>query len=98
PPSLSLFPYTTLFRSAFAFMRREPLAWLRIEGQKLWYLAGNHEFVHDYDWYGERELLGNWLPLQLPFGVLLALGVLGLAVLLARSEEHTSELQSQSNL
>jgi tetratricopeptide (TPR) repeat protein len=59
-------------------MRAEPAAWLRIEAQKLWYALGNQELVHDYDLLGERELLGDRLPLGLPFGVLLGLGALGL--------------------
>jgi hypothetical protein len=70
-----------LYGRALAFMAHEPLAWLQIEAKKLYAMLGNHEFVHDYDWYGERELLGDRLPFSLPFGVLLALGTLGLAAL-----------------
>src|SRR5256886_12608817 len=84
PPRSTLFPYTTLFRSDLAF------------------------FVVSY-WSGEP--LGA-LPLAAGFvvlGSLIALiAVAGLLrqrerggpafVGLARSEEHTSELQSQSNL
>src|SRR5438270_5841462 len=55
PPRSTLFPYTTLFRSGDALVRRA---------------AG----VADDDRLGERRVIGD------------------------RSEEHTSELQSQSNL
>src|SRR5688572_31054065 len=58
PPRSTLFPYTTLFRSAF----RPSTRWLRC---RRWREAWTH---------GRRRLLEQ------------------------RSEEHTSELQSQSNL
>ena len=69
---------SALYARAFAFIRAQPRAWLGLEAKKVWYLLGNHEFVHDYDWLGEAELLGHARPLGLPFGVLLGVGLLGL--------------------
>ena len=66
-----------LYARVFTFMAERPAAWLRIEAKKLWYLLGNHEFVHDYDWLGERELLGFGLPNYVPFALLLGLGAFG---------------------
>src|SRR2546430_14435678 len=94
PPRSTLFPYTTLFRS-----RR----WQPLSRQRLGTLGPEHQLLED----GTR--LGLQL-LQRPFVVddvvtagALALGVhLGrdhaVRLLVRRSEEHTSELQSQSNL
>jgi hypothetical protein len=70
-----------LYARAFAFMRSQPRAWLSLEAKKLGYLLGNHEFVHDYDWLGEADLLGHARPWGLPFGILLGLGLLGLCSL-----------------
>src|SRR2546427_4476831 len=84
PPRSTLFPYTTLFRSAHEpLARQEPIA---------------HHVARP-----------NTEHLPKPGGsmncLVLGLAVLGLASLGAtaearaqRSEEHTSELQSQSNL
>jgi tetratricopeptide (TPR) repeat protein len=77
-----------LYARAFAFIRSQPRAWLGIQARKLWYLLGNHEFVHDYDWFGEAELLGHARALGLPFGVLLGVGLLGLCALAAGSVEQ----------
>src|SRR5688572_33024124 len=73
PPTSTLFPYTTLFRSLL---------------EQLLVLLG--------------DLLDEVLP---PLGGFLLVGLgdgpldeAGAAALLVRSEEHTSELQSQSNL
>src|SRR2546430_11707348 len=68
PPRSTLFPYTTLFRS-----------------------AGCDHVQGTINGYGER--CGNLDLIPLIANLQLKLGV---AVL--RSEEHTSELQSQSNL
>src|SRR2546427_9140574 len=62
PPRSTLFPYTTLFRSAYVAVRHTLLA------------SG----------VTDRELADYLAALVLEFG--------------DRSEEHTSELQSQSNL
>src|SRR2546430_11736925 len=66
PPRSTLFPYTTLFRSA---------------GHRFWRDAGN-----------DVNILRFRLRREMPMRVVTSL----LAFL--RSEEHTSELQSQSNL
>lgn len=73
-----------LMQRAFAFIREQPGTWLGLEATKLWYTIGNHRFVRDYDLHGENELIGAVHQFGLPFGVLLALGVLGLFVLLGR--------------
>jgi hypothetical protein len=71
-----------LYRRAFGFIVSQPGAWLLLEAKKLYCTLGNHDFVRDYDLFGERELLGNLpLPMGIPFGVLLALGALGLWIL-----------------
>src|SRR5688572_30967591 len=72
PPRSTLFPYTTLFRSA---PLREPISNPPLRFA-LTNLDGSHLFLV------ERGLNNNTLT---TFGV-------------GRSEEHTSELQSQSNL
>src|SRR2546427_8343619 len=69
PPRSTLFPYTTLFRSAQA------IAW---EPQK--FLPDAAAFVRA--WQADRE----------------AFAMFNVNDLDGRSEEHTSELQSQSNL
>jgi hypothetical protein len=78
---------SALYARAFAFIRSQPQAWLGIEAKKVWYLIGNHEFVHDYDWLGEAELLGHALLWGLPFGVLLGAGLLGLGSLACGAQE-----------
>jgi hypothetical protein len=72
-----------LYARGLHFIAEQPWAWLTIEAKKLGYLLGNHEFVHDYDWLGERELLGGASPLALPFGLLLSMGAFGCWLLLA---------------
>src|SRR5687768_17684239 len=74
PPSFTLFPYTTLFRSdSFAF----------------------DELHHDV-----REALAGGASVEQPpdVGMLQARERLPFAVEAARSEEHTSELQSRLHL
>jgi hypothetical protein len=70
-----------LYARAFAFIRSQPRTWLGLEAKKLWYVLGNHEFVHDYDWLGEAELLGHGRVRGMPFGILLSVGLLGLCSL-----------------
>src|SRR2546430_10756788 len=72
PPRSTLFPYTTLFRSAFATRRA----------------LGSQALAKDHvrDVWCPRWLQGLRQDLRLAVRTL------------ARSEEHTSELQSQSNL
>src|SRR3989475_7495245 len=72
PPRSTLFPYTTLFRSALA----QP------------YLAGLYR-RGDAQLYVSRGT-GFWGPPMRVFAPA--------EITLLRSEEHTSELQSQSNL
>src|SRR5688572_32442979 len=73
PPSSTLFPYTTLFRSLAGAHRLHGLA------------------VDDPRRHARNRLAdGARLVADLPLVALLPIG--------DRSEEHTSELQSQSNL
>src|SRR2546430_9279319 len=91
PPRSTLFPYTTLFRSA----RRH--AELRIERIVVVSLLGDAE--------PQELLVAEPLPLGIDALEVRALRahlvvdlVGGFLRRLQRSEEHTSELQSQSNL
>src|SRR2546430_12586313 len=92
PPRSTLFPYTTLFRSReWAVLG---CSWLR----------NPHPSGGTADWQ-LTQLLGQGLPLRgcerlnaVDSRRLLAVVVLGDAPDRERSEEHTSELQSQSNL
>src|SRR5947207_13746915 len=72
PPRSTLFPYTTLFRSAFARIASD-------EGDDLFCYGHTHETVH--------KLVGQAHQL-----------VHRLVRVAVRSEEHTSELQSHSDL
>src|SRR5688572_31767890 len=75
PPRSTLFPYTTLFRSARQLLERRKRAQLvRLESHALGQALCGEERL-------EARFAGRPDPL-----------------LRARSEEHTSELQSQSNL
>src|SRR5688572_31238257 len=75
PPTSTLFPYTTLFRSDFA----------RVVGHPN---------------FGGRPVVAGEITLELRSFVVLATAerLLARHVVEPRSEEHTSELQSQSNL
>ncbi len=55
----------------------DPGGWLWLEVRKLWLLIGNDALTQDYDLHGERELLWCAPRWGLPFGVVLALGLLG---------------------
>src|SRR2546430_7647167 len=90
PPRSTLFPYTTLFRS------RERTALDRAaERQELFLPAISL-------WEAQMLHSKSRIQLPLPFADWLrrasAPGVLTVLPLDVRSEEHTSELQSQSNL
>src|SRR2546427_6456596 len=74
PPRSTLFPYTTLFRSAVVRLRK-----VALEGRRLDALDRKNR--EDERVLPERNAVGA--ENEAPF---------------ARSEEHTSELQSQSNL
>src|SRR5688572_31854293 len=86
PPRSTLFPYTTLFRSPY-FSDAERAALALTEA--LTRLADQGDPVPDTLWaemtrhYDERSL---------------AALIVSIANINVRSEEHTSELQSQSNL
>src|SRR2546430_13513619 len=88
PPRSTLFPYTTLFRSA------DPVD-LGLPAQ---ISVGAHLTRHAGDFVGEGvELVDHRVDGLLELEDL-ALDVDGDLLRQVRSEEHTSELQSQSNL
>src|SRR2546430_6531477 len=83
PPRSTLFPYTTLFRSLVE----------RVVGE-----LGVIEYERLVQVVGIRGLEGPpWLPSAVP-GIEEHEHVVGACLAPDRSEEHTSELQSQSNL
>src|SRR5688572_32482213 len=84
PPSSTLFPYTTLFRSELERYVNTPLTV---------HSAANGP--SDIRQQFERPL---WILTVVATLVLLIAGSNVANLFLARSEEHTSELQSQSNL
>src|SRR5688572_32489993 len=83
PPRSTLFPYTTLFRSVVV------LDWSNV--------PGNKPSAH-----ARRPAATSWLarmrPPMRPNGWSLCALILDEVAGYGRSEEHTSELQSQSNL
>src|SRR2546421_2788701 len=81
PPRSTLFPYTTLFRSAVA-------------GRTGRHARGGRRTVRGHR-YGTRQVPP---ARKAPARALSARGVPGLAMPVHRSEEHTSELQSRSDL
>src|SRR3712207_8112786 len=85
PPRSTLFPYTTLFRSALTLLRHLPRA-ARIE-------AGRASLAGDDLFAAKERTLRRWRGRRIalvPQGVGSALN--------PRSEEHTSELQSRQYL
>src|SRR5688572_32220951 len=92
PPCSALFPYTTLFRSR---------AWLVVHRLTVQGVLGIDSVLMragDLGPISRRADLGVRLTLELVDGVMSGeLSLPGRTVSL-RSEEHTSELQSQSNL
>src|SRR5437870_7591150 len=85
PPRSTLFPYTTLFRSAHDAPKRYALA--HRPGDKVC-APGPPPQVHF-----RSDVIRIWLPSeQLSFRLISARGEP------ARSEEHTSELQSRGHL
>src|SRR5205085_6497341 len=94
PPCSTLFPYTTLFRSIIALIvgpwlylvnKREPSFLNASLAEARGHLEQGKE---GHNWPAGFHLLAIWGTFM-PWSLLLPL---------ARSEEHTSELQSQSNL
>jgi len=78
-----------LYARAFAFVRDQPGTWLSVTVRKAWYALGNEERSAQYDMPGERELLGGAYHLGLPFGVIAALGLLGISALLGGDGPRT---------
>src|SRR2546430_12423765 len=88
PPRSTLFPYTTLFRSAEALLSRQPgitNATAVLTGRKAPAQQPGPAASH-----GHGHGQGQKPPLLLPDVKAIVAG--------ARSEEHTSELQSQSKI
>src|SRR2546430_13687570 len=85
PPRSTLFPYTTLFRSHVDHLHAEELAQIGLEHFDVLALLADHDA-------GPRAMDGDPGVLGRPLDHHLADRGMG------RSEEHTSELQSQSNL
>src|SRR5688572_31368709 len=85
PPRSTLFPYTTLFRSVEGMDSKETVFELQP-------LTSIHLYSHIRN---EAEVNGNSRSVY--FLLLIAGFILAIAWV-NRSEEHTSELQSQSNL
>lgn len=69
-----------LYDRSFEWIAENPGDWLVLEVRKVWLSLGNDELTQDYDWYGERELLPYAHVLRLPFGLLLAFGLVGWGV------------------
>src|SRR2546430_13166449 len=84
PPRSTLFPYTTLFRSAVEFAKITERGTTIVVDQNVGVGAGGKQrLLH----LGLRDVAGDFDHLDAePIADVL------------RSEEHTSELQSQSNL
>src|SRR5438270_8458226 len=90
PPRSTLFPYTTLFRSVDHPIIRQKAVLNICDGVLAAYHGGPGGKVKDYVW-PHKTMYFATDPV--------ALDKTGLKVIDAkRSEEHTSELQSQSNL
>src|SRR5688572_31360178 len=88
PPSSTLFPYTTLFRSEGHANSLVILDGIASEEQKLRWFEGVVERGETWvAWSGEPQTRA--LGEKAKFGT---------SIEKVRSEEHTSELQSQSNL
>src|SRR5688572_31893858 len=86
PPPSTLFPYTTLFRSGlWRFAAEDEAQHAGLAGHDSRHAEPRERFVHARP---EPRRLPRGGPLVLPSPDLSQ----------ARSEEHTSELQSQSNL
>ncbi len=64
-------------RQATQFIFGHPVAWLELEGQKLFRVVTSYEYADNYSYYIERDRLWPLRLAFLPFGLLLALGFLG---------------------
>src|SRR2546427_2554249 len=86
PPRSTLFPYTTLFRSLIAPTGAPPALIDLVNGDP----GGGGSF-------SSPAAVAGYPHVTVPLGYVIGLPV-GLSFVGRRSEEHTSELQSQSNL
>src|SRR5688572_31648168 len=92
PPRSTLFPYTTLFRST----AEGGYAWVRRFGGSLDQAVDGIAVGEGPDLFGVGRFAGT---VDLGQGSKTSAGAFDIFVArFARSEEHTSELQSQSNL
>ncbi len=66
-----------LYRRAAREIASDPGRWAWLELRKAWLMVGNDELSQDYDVAGERELLPAWAGRGLPFGAVLAVGLVG---------------------
>ncbi|MBC8072852.1 MAG: hypothetical protein IAG13_31310, partial [Deltaproteobacteria bacterium] len=66
-----------LYERAWADIAEDPARWIWLECRKLWLLLGNDELAQDFDVYGERELIPWAYPFGVPFGLVLALAIVG---------------------
>src|SRR2546430_16320249 len=94
PPRSTLFPYTTLFRSGGNWAYNELgwggyWAWDPVENVALMPWLTGTAFLHSILIQQRRGMLKVWN---------MVLIIVTFCLTLFRSEEHTSELQSQSNL
>jgi hypothetical protein len=69
----------TLTHRTVSFVHAHPWDTLQLVGAKAFLMLGNAEPTEHFDWAGERALLGDGLDRGIPFGLLAALGVLGIA-------------------
>src|SRR5207253_7265421 len=91
PPTSTLFPYTTLFRSRF--VRPGRIGEMSILGAALLLVALLYGKT-----VSETPALAQVFTLSAPTLALLIVGYGFVASVLPRSEEHTSELQSRGHL
>jgi hypothetical protein len=73
-----------LYGRAFEYIAEQPghYAWLQV--RKVWLTLGHDEIAQDYDLFGEREMLPWSGRVGVPFGVLLALGLVGFVLVWRR--------------
>src|SRR5690606_39368926 len=95
PPTLTLFPYTPLFRSAKSPPAGSKSATTTSEGQIP--PSAFTVVVTPGEPLAETKAISTGSPLFLS-GFLVGPGVVAAAIVGVRSEEHTSELQSRENL
>src|SRR2546430_16974227 len=94
PPRSTLFPYTTLFRSRWPAQNAYAVRQARQAVETLWSCYGaNAIYTRDPLQRYLRDLQA--INQHFSFNFDIAGGAYGM---LTRSEEHTSELQSQSNI